>query len=224
MRGKLSQHSAEDAAGPREHPCTADSSSLTSTQLVQPSTVPKKTALDSQISRGAHAPVASSVRRDDTAAEESSSSAANCGSLASQGFVLSGAGWIIPIMVKDGLSALPEKGASTAEPSNEEAAQQCWPQHQDETAQAEINEAPSECSSYLSTANTLQLSGQGWTMPVRLHDTMDEASSKLPEVARNAPKQGLAIKSDTHGASAQELLSSIHDAADIGCEYHANPL
>ena len=219
MRGKLTQqYSAEDAAGLREHLRTADSSSVIIDQPVQPRSLPQTTALDRQISRGAYAPVASSVRRNDNVAKEDSDSAMLSNSLYSQGFSLSGPGWTIPIRLKGCPYTLPNKGATTAGSLDKVNLQQCQAQCQGGTAQAEVNEAASECSSYQSTANTLQLSGQGWAMPVRMHGTINEAA-KLPRKAGDAPKQAIAIKPEIHGGSAQEPLNSQGVTADTGCEY-----
>ena len=216
LRGKLTQqYPAEEAAEPQEHPCTADSSSITSSKSVQPHSLPETPALERQSSEGAYAPVARNMRSKDSAAAGGVVNSAISSGFGSEGVLeLSGVGWTIPITLK-GVSLLPDEGASVASLPDQA---QCQPQCDDSTLQAHINEATSECSSYLSTANALQLSGQGWAMPLRLHGRKSE-TSEVPEEARKAPKQALAIKP----GPAQECLNSQEDTADAGCEYHIRP-
>ena len=101
-----------------------------------------------------------------------------------------------------------------------------------DTLQARVSQATSECSSYLSTANTIQLSGQHWAMPVSLHGPLSEEKSPcalqlLCGRAQCAPVQAmtplrpqpqLAIKAGTQTTLAQELPNSLGGTSDAECK------
>ena len=267
------------------------------------------TALGRQVSRGSHAPLASSVKRDDSAAERGSAAAAQNSEICTESRLqLSGTGWTFPIQLRDSVVTMPGKGQAPTVPLDGATLQQCQPESENEKKQRTVQTKPfpaadmqrasakqilqpvlmadtsvgtagllrltgdgwalpikllsphmqtpqhahriqqdvlqlqmhmqtpqeayhiqpggvaSDCSSGVGTADTIELSGQGWAMPVRLHDTVDE-DAHMPLIP---PKQAmpagmppplLVVKADIHESPAQDYrncqCSTLHAECDL---------
>ena len=83
---------------------------------------------------------------------------------------------------------------------------------------------PQNVAVMLATAGTIELAGQGWAMPVRLHETLDEGTHMAlvpPEQTTplGMPPPLLALKAGIQVSPAQDLLNSRRRGTlDTGCE------